>query len=702
MLISVANTSNEFPGSLEIAPIEIDGATGFSVSGSVVTFTIFGSATIDGKTNLIISGFAANAGAIILSGKTEIAVSGFVKLALSIPEPILNELPVGAFAKHYYAARLFDGDGNTIRFSSATIERPKGQIGTRISIRVAKKDLSLITGDKTYTFQIGTRETPTGAVVTWQTIIEDGELDSRSFQLGWGNNAPADSLEFGTIEPLANKLNRHPTQTEIYYHRGRTEVDPSDVETTKTTTGAAFSVQAIGINNLTLYRILDKVKSALKFDAIITNIPNFEVTRIDFSYRNSYLQSVAGLIGVFEPIFFCVENTLYILDKTAAIPPEFTPQAVTAAQFSGWQIQTAENPFIDGFEISYIDDSSQADAYLERSEETLSETGTFGEANYTRTTTTRTFRDWFHTDAPEQILRTDFIRELREIHKPIPPLLLSLTKVGEETENHIYDAQGTRASTEKEIYGFAPDLNNSQIHSLLLTDSEVQNVFYKTDPRNARRKIQYKTETITSGLIAIDGENPYFDESGDETPFRQDFRRAHEAGNLKTGMTTEFGVIKTVVETIVPFGQNQYQVVQEGVDHVRNQPFRTISEPRSGDLSINAIGGRSRQIVVLRDGIFLSGRGNFGGVESLNVGELPLQFAVRLAERKLANRRARKQSGSITIIGYSPDLDRGTFFRVFDRENNSYGKFLTEGLRVDIQALGDGVQIQTAAEVSEI
>ena len=676
MLVRILNTSDRFQGYFFIAPVEIDGATDIAASG-----------------------FVANSGAIIIDGRTEIGASGFVSLKLSIPEPILNELS-GGFSR-YNTARLLDDDNQEIKITSATIEKPRGQVGTRVSIRVAEKDLSLITAAKTYTFQIGSRETPNGEP-TWHTVLEDGELESRSFSLAWGQNAPSDALEFGTTSPLAARLNRHPKETLIYYHRGRTSVETGEMEDVRTADDQAFTTSAFGYNFLTLYKILDFVRKALGFTAIETNIPNFEVTRIDFSFRNSYLQSLSGLLGVFEPIFFTVDNTLYILDKTAAIPEEFEPVAVTVAQFSNWQIQTQENPFIDGFEISYLDDSSQANAYLDRTESSSSESGTFGTSDYVRVDTTRTYRDWFHTDSPGVVLRTDFIKEVRETRKPIPPALVTLTKVGEETENHFYDAQGLRTRTEKEVYGFAPDLNGSLVHSLLLTDREAQRVFYKTDPKNARRRIQWKTETVTSGLIAVDEENPYFDENGDEAPFRQDFRRAHEAGNIKTGMTSEFGIIRTTTETYVPYGNNQYQVIEEGVDQVRNIPFRTVSEPRIGDLSVNAVGGRQRTIVVLKGGVNLSSRGTFGGVESLAVGELPLQFALTLAERKLENRIARKQTGNITIPGWSESLDRGVFFRVLDRNATSYGVFLTEGLRVDIQALGDGAIITTSVDVQEI
>lgn len=622
-------------------------------------------------------------------------LTGSVRLALVTPEPILNEIAENAFSKQYYSARLLDNLANEIKIISASIEAPKNAIGKRISINVAKKDLSLINGAKTYTFQVGTRPSPTGTI-TWETIIENGKLNSRNFTLGVSGASPNDSLSFGSIEPIKNRLNKFPLENQIFYNPRKVEVKIATGDIIRDISGVAVETNIVALNYLTLYELLGQVRKLVGFSNIVTNIPNFELTRADFPITNSFLQSLSGILGIFEPVFFTVGNVLYILDKTAAIPDEFTPLGVTADEFSNWSISIAETQEIDGFLVSYTNDANQANYYTDRLVNTTETSGSFGSPDYIRTDIETTFREWRNSAAPDEILRSEIVKLKKENY------IEFLTLVSRRTENHSFDQQGRRISSSITNLGLVPDLGGGGVPSLQTVREENQTVSYASDPRNPRRSYQSKTVTKIRGLIAIDAENQYFDpDLGEAADFKQDFLEAHKAGNLTTSMTTDFVPIKTITETLLDLGNGQFQSAVSTIDHLRKGETSSFSEPKTGDASLSSVAGKQSQMLVLQDGLTQTNRpGN--AIETISLGELPLFFGIPLVKRKLARRVAQKQTGNITVIGYSSSVERGTFFRVYDRLGNSYGKFITEGFRVNFEAIGDGVKVITEIEVDQI
>lgn len=611
---------------------------------------------------------------------------GRVRFSLQTPEPILNEVSPDAFSKRFYAARLTDDLGSVIDFESASVDAPANAVGKRVSVNLSKKDLSLVSTMRLYTFEIGRKENLSDADFVWTKIIENAPINSRNFNLQW----QSDSLSFGATEPLRNRLNKYPLKNYIFYNSSRTEVNLSEIDKIFDQSGNSLKTEVRGLPILTLYKILDYYKGFCGFSQIVTNLPNYELTRFDLSVTSSYLESLSGITGAFSPITFTVGNTLYILDKSAAIPLDFEPRAITADEFSSWSVSIPEDDSIDGFLVSFVDSDSLADYSVTRLVQSRDETGDFGDSDYTRTEITRTYRDWFFSEQPNNPVRTELIRERHSTYNN------TLDLIGRETNDYVYDAQGKRTNSSRTIESKVPNLAANGEPALLTVRDEKQSVFYQSDARNSRRQFQSKIITQIYGLISIDSQNRYF-----EQDFKQDFLKAHKAGNLTADMTSEFGLLQTITETLTPLGNNQFEVRTSTVDHVRGNSENSVSEPKTGDVSLNSLGGRQRVAAVLREGLTLNNRpGN--RLENFQLGEIPLQIGKDLVSRIIERRAARKQTGAITIAGFDESIERGTFFRVLNRAGASFGVFLTEGYRLDIRALGDGVSITTVADVSEI
>ena len=617
-------------------------------------------------------------------------LTGAVRLALTIPSPILNEPAANAFSQQCYAARLL-GDDVEIPISSAVIEKPKGEIGLRVTMQISKKQLSLVSLDKTYKFEVGVSPQPSSPLV-WYTILEDAALDSRTFSRAFSNNAPNDSLSIGLISPVTNRLNKSPNSNIILFDPNKTEVTGEGIDKVFDNNGTLITTQIVSRSGLNLYTILARLRSESGFAAIETNIPNYEITRAEFPFSQTFNAAISPFIGVFKPLIFPVGNVLWILDKTAEIPDEFVPRAIVAETLENLTVSIPPGGVPDGFELTYIDSNSTANFYTTRTEQTTEESGVFGEAQFTRTFITQTIRDWKHTDNPAVVLRSELITKVHATYNN------SLALIGRETESFIFDAQGKQKSSTRTVESLVPNLAAGGAVALLTVRSEQQTITYTPDPRNPRRFIQNRIVTAIRGLIAIDAENKYFDED-----FKQDFGEANKAGNLAVSMTSEFGPIKTVTESLDSLSNGQYQVRVSTVDHLRNATTNSFSEPRTGDATLSGVGGKSSKKVIWREGVTLSNRSGIPP-ESFSGGEVPLVFLEPLCQRILQRLADGKHEGGVSVIGFDPSLDRGTFFSLYDRDNSYFGRFITEGLRVTLDNLGvPGQQkVTTEIETSEI
>lgn len=619
------------------------------------------------------------------------------EFVFEIPPPILDEPEENAFAVQIYTARLLDENNQEILISDAAKDQPKGEIGERISLTVGKKDLSFVAPDKRYTFQIGRWENlqdainQTGDAPVWETVCETARLISRNYSIGRNGKRPDDSLTFDIVESNKNRLNYFPPRNYILFDSLQTSVETSDIDRTYTSDGDYIKTTANSFPNLTFYKILNFIKERCGFSGIDARLPNFPVVRADFPFDRSYAQSLAGIAGMYQPIFSVENNILTVKTKFAELPEDFEPNALTVDDYSQLSLQISQSAHVDGIRLSFIDSNALADYYDDRLVQTSEQTGDFGGDDYTRTDINRTYRDWFYFEQPDAPVRTDLIREVHSTYDA------SLDLIGRETNDYDYDAQGKRTGSHREIESRVPDLESDGNLLLMTVRDERQTIFYTTDPRNPKRQVQSKNITQIAGLISVDAENQYFDQD-----FTQDYLEAHKAGNLTTGMTSYFGAIKTITETLSPLGNNQFEVRTSAVDHLRGAIVNSVSEPKTGDASLSGVGGRQRKFVLWADGVSSNSRTG-GEIIELFGGELPQEFLIKLGEIILERRLSGFSDGSVSVPGYHKSLMRGVYFRVFDRGGNSLGRFIAEAVNTTFSNLGTKNQtVMTTVSVSEV
>lgn len=661
-------------GGASFPPVDLSLDFSGDLSGSLKTKVVRSGLNLSVGLNGDLGGARRKPTSINLRAKLTGEMTGAVRLALSIPAPILNEVADNAFADQCYAARLL-GDGVEIKISSAVVEKPKNEIGLRVTANVSQKQLAVLALDKQYTFQIGVSASPV-VPLTWHTILENAALDSRTFSRAFSNKAPNDSLSIGLFSPVTNKLNRGPKKNIILYDPNKTEMSLEGIEPVCDNHGDLIETELVPRSGLNLKAILARLRVESGFAGIETNIPNYEISRAEFSVNQSFNSSVAPFIGVFQPLIFATGNVLWILDKTAAIPAEFEPRAIVASNLENLSVSIPSGGVPDGFELSYIESDGAANFYTTRVVQNTEESGSFGAPDFTRVETTRTFRDWKNTNDPATVLRTELKTEVNATYDN------SLNLIGRETEIFVFDAQGKQKNSTRTVESMVPNLADGGAPALLTVREETQTISYKADPRAPRRFVQNRTVTQVRGLIAVDSENKYFDED-----FRQDLTEANKAGNLTASMTSEFGPIKTVTESFTPLGNGQYQIRISTVDHLRNATTNSSSEPKSGDATLSGVGGRSSKKIIWREGLTRDSRPGVP-LEPFSGGEVPLVILEPLVQRILKRRATGKHEGNITVIGFDPSMDRGVFFSLYDRDESFFGRYIAAGLRVNLENLG--------------
>lgn len=623
-------------------------------------------------------------------------VSG--ELVFEIPPPYTDEIEENAFAVQIYTARLLDETNAEILISDAVRDAPKSEFGENISITVGKKDLALVSIEKLYTFQIGTWSTLAAALAreqpAWETVCADVRLRSRSFSIGRAGRIPGDSLSFEIADGAKSKLNSYPQRNYVLYNSLLTDVNIESSDKIPTSDGDFIRTTANAFPNLTFYKILNFVKERCGFAGVETNIPNFSIVRADFSFNQSYARSLAGVCGMYEPIYSIVDNALRVQTKFARLPEDFEPRALTIDDYSQLDLQIPASTHVDGAELDCR--SSDQISYHEQRFETFDfDNGRFGQSGYTEVFVTEEWYDYFDVDGEN--LGSEKVGEKRETY-------LDGVQTGETEMTKTLDSQGFVTRQINKTKSRIPLPENDFEPSLELISEDEYLPTYKIDPRRPRQKTMTSAVTNRRAIVVTDEENTYFGE-----PFEQEYLEAHKSGNLTEAMTYSPGLLlsKTIIETFKE-SNGQTTTTRETINHLRGASTDPDSEVLPGSPSLRGNGAKSKNSVLWADGVSTNARTG-GEIIKISGGELSQKFLKALAKIILERRRGGFQEGSLQIPGYHKSMRKGVFFTVFDRNGNPLGRFVCESVRSVFANLGQapragrqGQTVMTTVQISAV
>lgn len=652
----------------------------------------FGASNLTGNSNLTSNARAVRNGVAVLSGNSNLTARPFVSVAdrstLNLFITIAPDF-VRPFAA-VYSARVITSAAVTIPIKDYSYNESAQTAGIDANFTLTKvSDRSEIEAATGFKFEIYDR----GA---WVEMFSAGRLSQNSFSFSWSDMRPQDSAAFSTAAPIAAKMDTAPELDLTIYDPSRLTVNSSDFPNRYDTLGNAYPHQVRAVSNLTLYDLFHFVAVEIfGFSNFKSNINDFAVRRADFVQTESYLDGIAGHIGIFRPVFYVRDNVFWILSSMLPFPEGFAaPLELRSDRIKSGSLSAAFER-IDGYILRYSQDERDYDYVTTELVPLPTETegGSFGDPSYSEIFRTQTIRKYFKSSSPFVPVRTEKLSEKTEVRATVAG---ALTTVSTETEQYFYNSFGLATQIKTDGFALVPNMSDPDFtNNFTRSKAVIKQFFYNPDRFDPRRQVLAGSKTDVSGLIATDTQNQQLGKD-----FRQELTNdAFRAGNLKEGMTVDFGAIRTIAETISQTAPGQFEIRSRTSDFLTDPPTvdHAPTESRAGDASINATTTAQSELTVLRPGAI---RQN-ARLKTLTIAELPTRYGISLAQTRLAN--PNPKSGSITLIGIDLSLRRGAIFTLFDRDDNQVGNFLIEGFQITGKNLGRREQVsEQVLQVIEI
>jgi hypothetical protein len=584
--------------------------------------------------------------------------------------------PISSNTYQQYTCR-FKFSGVEYPIKRFVAKYPKDTIGMSLELQLAR-----ISDYSTFnyslgggcTFEIGVKS---GGSTEWHMILDSGTLESKNFSVGWASNSPTDTLVISFIDEIQEKMSYSPEEIIVMYDVNRVEINDGEIKAIPGTGGKpGIGVSLNPFNPLTLYDIFNLIVQQSAIGTYKTNIPNFQVKRFDISPTVSYTQALNSLVAPFRPIITLIHGIVWILDSTVTFPAGFpSPGKVKPDNYT--QISRSSNYIpVSAFIVDYIENELEGEAYLEELEQTSETSGDFGSEGYSKVETDTTIRRYYRIAEPDVITKEVIKESVTRVYAGG-----AATLVSRNTESFEYDSYGRLQSSLKTYEAELPDVMDDGNSAFITAREETEEITYGAHPFFPSKQIQLRRNVQASGVVAVDSDNTYLDE-----PFKQDYLRAHEAGNLNVGMERLFAPLWTVTEETKPVNNGQVKVYIQKIDHIRNIVSNTISAERSGDISLSGVRSTSKQMLVYPTVPLDVKRKRF---ESFNIAEIPTAIGIPLVRRILAKRNSKNSRMSFDWIGYNPNLERGIIQEMIGRNDMSLGNYFIEDMTITGDNMGN-------------
>lgn len=585
-------------------------------------------------------------------------------------------------------------NGVELPISGYSINTPTDGMGQSVNIALAKPDITSIPLDADITFEIGASKWG-GAVYNTSyapPIISGGKLLGRNYTVRWipdeKGGHPGDVIEFSSLSPLADKWSISPDNPIILYDPAKvdaTKLIPNQSELIRYGTGYITPV-AEAEPDLKLHTVLDRAyKEGCGFTRVITNLPNPEIDRVDFSIEGGYHAAAKALIDFMEPLPFEHGGALWIIDPDEGIPTGLTvktlsPNAVVEV------IQTLTPEVISNAVILSYKNRERINAgeYLQLKiiAEPPIESGSGN--SYTRIEVLR------HVTEHYDIL-TDELRSTDEHEIETSTFAMrngAVTLISKETLENLYIATAKDSHTRTIEALYTPPSGGDVWDTVMI---ETCRLLYEADQAHPGENILTLSETKTRGTVLA--ETP----EGGTTKYTPILDATSGGGGSDNeGIVLPNMAIETIIERLRPTSQNQANVETIIVDHLGGG-LRTVApvQSRTGSRSTYAApfalerkgGHRPGYIRELIDDKVSRALYGLRRPIGFNVENLDAATGRRLARRKLQKLTKPPKTLKITMPGIDFSLRRGSLI-LCPLRSGFEGKAIVTGLGVTATGIG--------------
>lgn len=588
---------------------------------------------------------------------------------------IVDILPAAAAGNYLNQHGRLSVDGVAVPIRPEwSYREPSDRAGGELQVTLAKtSDRVLITRDSSIKFEIGKYVAGAWDPATAITLFDEGEISVSGHSLGWAEGGPTDTFTFSSASSESAKLSKAPETDLVFYDSSKMTLQQTDFEPLYDTEGNQYLTTLVPDADLKLYDLFTQIfVTRCGFSGWRTNLPDFNISRVDCPFGNGYLEALSGYIGMFDPAVFeaagSTGSEIWIVDTTNALPAGFpAPRTVSISNYRSAN-SNANHQRIDAFLVIYAEDERNYDYFTTRLEQTTESSGTFGDPGYTETEIDITFREYRKFSNPAVVIKTDITSE---IHRTF----VNSQNVHETRESFTYDSFGRVTLRQKFVDALVPNFDApGDPLQVLNVREEVETFSYKSHPYQARKQYLARRDLNVRGMIAVDSQNQQLG-----VDYKRDIKSAYRDGYLSEGTTTETGPIETVEETATPLRGGLVRVKYRKTDHLAKQVTEDLTEDRSGDVSMNGLTPTQNRILVFDAD---NAERSTERVVSFNGGELPLDKLLPLARRVLKKRKTKPNDLQMEYIGFDQTLRKGSTITAQGRGSN-LGTFIIVGRTIN-------------------
>lgn len=592
----------------------------------------------------------------------------------------------GAIKRYDY--RL-TADGVPVPIQNFAINAPEDALGISLSATLARtSDRALLTPEAEITLEVGLWN---GSDYLWIPRLPGGRAISSRHDIGYADNRPTDSFQFGANDYLADRWTLRPDVPATYY-------DPLKMDAPQPP-GRGQLVQDvgepeyIGVAGLSLHQVLDLAYvEGCGFDEVITNIPDFPVTEVSFTLSGGYHSGVSPLLSLFEPVYFADGNTLWIVDAGAQLPAGVTARSLPlSAVVTVSESKTVSLP-VTAIILEYKQEGG--DYFTERVEtDPPIEAGSFESAGYTRQEISRRIREYRKTSAPDVVVREEQVEQTTETYANRPTVeagAYELGLVGREIIHERFDTLNRKSGHTRTVEGWLPTVEAGAYELQHFLEENYSVSYRQSNVAGVDEMAQ--TVMLISGLVLVDEDDTYLDK-----PYELPYMDAHASGRINPAGSqhTEFKAIRTIVENYERKGAS-VEVRRIPTYHLNGT---TVENP-TVQTRAGSIGLSRRSQGTVRKLIGVEG-GTARIIPTFSAGELPGELAELLAERKLVRLNEPPRDLQAGIYGLMADVRRGLVVEAYDREGEA-GNYILTAFQEQGRRQGEGFEVAQSATGKEL
>jgi hypothetical protein len=562
-------------------------------------------------------------------------------------------------------------------------------------------DRDLIVRDSSLRFETGEK---ISGVWQWQTWLDTAKLRSSEYALANQNLVPVDRVAMTFISLLQSRLDTSPLGQIVLHDPAKITVNEEEFLNLPDIDGVDHPVTIVPTAGLDLYSILAYIANACGFTGTLkykTNIPNFQIPRIDFKPGEPYWNSVAGEIGIFKPqIDIDADDDLVVREGTT----DLLPDTSAARQLTVDDVQnlglSKDIERFKGVLLTYQESGLGYDYFTD----TVVHNDRFrdnvaGRDPFVRQETY--IRRFYRRSLPNTPVKTLRVRD----NKWVEITALGNLVIAASAELLTYNDFNLIVRREKRVHsrskaplswvtfsnslptaGFDPSFSGAEVgfvsasddtfeSALVLVRTEQENITYLGHPYEAESVYMAYREAATRGLITRDADNPQLDQD-----FDQPLVRAQRAGNLAAGQGSYWGQTGVNWEKQVPGPNREVTITTSETDNLNVDNGEALlpadyEDPRRGDIGISIKQTLPKQIYIFDEGDTTAVK-----ILHLTGGHVPISILKPLCIRY---NRAQFFSGNIqtTVPGLDRSLSRGRAIdpRVDGRTSTSLGTFRITG-----------------------